>query len=84
MAAIVLMAAVVLPLLQGAIIRLNASETKLDASSTSYRYRLFFILRVYPPFNFTLGGFVLCYLHYTIKFVVNQISISGVRIPVKL
>ena len=49
-AAIVLMAAVVLPLPQGAIIRLNASGTKLDASSTSYRYRLFFILRVCPPF----------------------------------
>ena len=49
-AAMVLMAAVVFPLPQGAITRLNVSETKLDASSTFYRYRLFFILRVCPPF----------------------------------
>ena len=43
MAAMVLMAAVVLPLPQGAMMRLNASETKLDASSMSYRNLEFFI-----------------------------------------
>jgi len=65
-----------LPLPQGAIIKLNASETKLDASSTSYRYRLFFIMRICPPVSITLGGFVLCYIYYTINLGVKQILIA--------
>jgi hypothetical protein len=42
-AAMVLMAAVVLPLPQGAMMRLKASGMKVDASSTSYKYLPFFI-----------------------------------------
>lgn len=48
-AAILLMAAVVLPLPQGAMMRLKASGTKQDASRTSYRYFEFFILSDIPP-----------------------------------
>ena len=48
-AAILLMAAVVLPLPQGAMMRLKASQWKVDVSITFYKYLPDFILRIYPP-----------------------------------
>ena len=42
-AAMTLMAVVVLPLPQGAMTRLKASGTKVEASNTSYKYLPFFI-----------------------------------------
>ena len=65
-AAMTLMAAVVFPLPQGAMTRLKASGTKVEASSTSYKYLPFFIKYNPPGRYWSRSSFF--YFYFTAKF----------------
>lgn len=73
-AAMVLMAAVVLPLPQGAIIKLKALGTKQDVLRASYRNKPFLMYEIFLRYWIWMMGLSLIhYLYYTPDFWITQI-----------